>query len=76
MVRFCWENCNGIKFVKKYSLEQIQVPGEHPCVVFMRKEKGKDRKFSEGWIVVPKEQVFNAINEWHQGHLNMGQERT
>ncbi len=28
-----------------------------------------------GLIVVSREQVFDAINEWHQGHVHMGQER-
>jgi hypothetical protein len=29
-----------------------------------------------GQIVVSRERVFEAINEWHQGHVHMGQERT
>ncbi len=37
---------------------------------------GKDRKLFVGWIVVSKKQVFNDIDEWHQGHTHIGQERT
>ncbi len=36
----------------------------------------KDGKKVAGQIVVSREQVFDAIDEWHQGHAHMGQERT
>jgi hypothetical protein len=51
------------------------MPGEHLCIVLRRKEKGKDGKVFVQWIVVLRERVFDAIDEWHQGHAHMGQER-
>jgi hypothetical protein len=33
----------------------------------------KDGKKDAGQIVVSREQVFDAIDEWHQGHAHMGQ---
>jgi hypothetical protein len=52
------------------------VPGEEPCIVLRRRELGKDRKYFTGQIVVSRKQVFDAIDEWHQGHAHLGQERT
>jgi hypothetical protein len=52
------------------------VPGEEPHVVLRRRELGKDGKYFTGQIDVSREQVFDAIDEWHQGHVHMGQERT
>ncbi len=69
-------HCNGPKITGKYCLEQIQVPCEEPHIVLRRRELDKDGKKVAGWIVVSREQVFDAIDEWHQGHAHMGQERT
>jgi hypothetical protein len=52
------------------------VPREEPRVVLRRRELDKDGKKVAGQIVVSREQVFDAIDEWHQGHAHMGQERT
>ena len=52
------------------------MPGENPCLVLRRQEKGADGKLFPGQIVVSREQGFNAIDEWHRGHAHMGQERT
>jgi hypothetical protein len=38
---------------------------EQPCIVLRRLELGKDGKKVSGWIVVSREQVFDAIDEWH-----------
>jgi hypothetical protein len=67
---------NGPKITAKYCLEQIQVPNEAPCVVLRRRELDKDVNKDAGHIVVSREQVFDAIDEWHQGRAHMGQERT
>jgi hypothetical protein len=66
---------NGPKITGKYCLEQIQVPREEPRIVLRRRELDKDGKKDAGRIVVSREQVFYAIDEWHQGHAHMGQER-
>jgi hypothetical protein len=67
---------NGAKITAKYCLEQIQVPHEEPRIVLSRHELDEDGKKDAGRIVVSREQVFDAIDEWHQGHAHMGQERT
>ncbi len=51
------------------------MPREEPRVVLRRNELDKDGKMVAGWIVVSREQVFDGIDEWHQGHAHMGQER-
>jgi hypothetical protein len=52
------------------------VPHEEPCIVLRRRELDEDGKNDAGRIVVSREQVFDAIDEWHQGNAHMGQERT
>jgi hypothetical protein len=49
------------------------VPHEEPHIVLRRRELNKDGKKDAGLIVVSREQVFDAIDEWHQGHAHMGQ---
>jgi hypothetical protein len=41
------------------------MPGEEPHVVLRRCDLGKDVKHFSGRIVVSREQVFDAIDEWH-----------
>ena len=67
---------NGPKITAKYCLEQIQVPNEAPCVVLRRQELDEDCKKDAGQVVVLREQVFDAIDEWHRGHTHMSQEWT
>jgi hypothetical protein len=52
-------------------LEVIQPPGGDPHTVVRRKEKGQ-----VGRIVVSRESVFDAIDEWHRQSGHLGQERT
>jgi hypothetical protein len=66
LMRFCRQHHNGTKITGKYCLERIQVPGENPYFVLRRQEKDKNSKLFVGWIVVSREQVFDAINEWHK----------
>ncbi len=73
--KFCRQHRNGLKITGEYCLERIQVPREQPCVILRRRELGKDGKKVAGRIVVSREQVFDAIDEWHRGHARMGQER-
>ncbi len=62
---------NGPKITSKYCLEQIKVPHEEPCVVLMRRELDKDCKKDAGRIIVSRKQVFDTIDEWHQGHAHL-----
>ncbi len=52
------------------------MPNEASCVVLRRRELDKDGSKDAGRIVVSREQVFDAIDEWHRGNAHMGQERT
>ena len=71
LIKFCCEHKGGNKYKNKYHLEVINVPGNGPRTVLCRLEKGKI-----GRIVVLRESVFNAIDEWHRGNGHLGQERT
>ncbi len=51
------------------------MPSEESCIVLRRRKLDKDGKKVPGWIDVSREQVFDAIDEWHQGHVHKGQER-
>jgi hypothetical protein len=67
--RFCRQHCNRAKITVKYCLEQIQVPGEDPCVVLRRRELGKDGKYFTGRIVVSREQMCVCLGLRLQGGL-------
>jgi hypothetical protein len=51
LVKFCWQHCNGNKLAEKFSLEQIQVPGENPCVVLRRQEKDENKSYLWGGLL-------------------------
>ena len=71
--KFRNENKIGHKHRKKYHLEDVSLPNGVSRTVLRRIEKeGK-----VGRIVVSRESVFDAIDEWHRtGNGHMGQERT
>jgi hypothetical protein len=71
LIKFCREHKGGDKFKRKYHLETIKVPGADPRIVLQRNEHGKI-----GRIVVSRESVFQAIDEWHRQQGHLGQERT
>jgi hypothetical protein len=59
--------------------EEIQAPGVPSCIVVRRIEsKGKGKKIKKvpERIVVLREQVFSAIDEWHRSNGHVGMERT
>ena len=75
LVEFRWNHPRGNKHIHQYFLEEISVPGDEvPQFVVRRKEKG--RNLGKDRIVVSREKVFHAIDEWHRGNGHMGQERT
>ncbi len=52
-----------------FHAEEIQVPGSTPCTIVKRVDsKGKGKKKKPGRIVVSREQVFDAIDEWPCRH--------
>ncbi len=68
--------CNhkgGNKYIHQYAVDEIWAPGDPaPRTVLRRLEKNKDTQLVEaGCIILSREEVFEAINEWHhhQGHL-------
>ena len=65
----------GNKYIHQYFVEEISVPGDDvPQIIVRRKEKGRNE--GKDRIVVSREMVFDAIDEWHRGNGHMGQERT
>jgi hypothetical protein len=68
----------GSKWVTLFHAEEIQAPGAPTHIVGRRIEsKGEDKKTKKvhGRIVVSREQVFSAIDEWHHGTGHVGMER-
>ena len=63
LVQFCRNHKAGNKYKKKFHLETITAPGSEPRTVIRRIEDGKI-----GRIVVSRESVFDAIDEWHHGN--------
>ncbi len=69
----------GNKYIHQYCLEEVWAPGDtEPRQVLRRLEakKGSPNKTEVGRIVVSREELFDAINEWHQHSGHLGQERT
>lgn len=77
LTKFRRAHKGGNKFKKKYHLETIQVPGDEPRTVLRRLEKNeRTGRFEIGRIVLSRESVFQAIDEWHRSNGHLGQERT
>jgi hypothetical protein len=64
-------NPNGYKWSKTYTLEYIRLPDGTKKTIIRRIEGNM-----VGRIVVSREQVFGAIDEWHRNNGHWGQERT
>ena len=72
LAQFRKQNPKGNKYKDLFHVEEILVPGsDTPRTVIRRVEKG-----NIGRIVVSRETVFDAIDEWHRQNGHMGQERT
>ena len=63
----------GYKYVEKYMVEYIHLPDGTRRAVLRRRENNRP---NGGRIVVSREQVFDAIDEWHRSKGHMGMERT
>ena len=57
-------------------MEIIHPPGRQVHTVVKKIEENAKGEMVPGRIVLSKEQVFDAIDGWHQGNNHMGQERT
>ena len=73
MAAFLREHKVGINYVHPYITEQIAVPGSSVPRTVLRRVT---HDFKAGRIVVAKEDIFSAIDEWHCQNGHMGQERT
>ena len=71
LVKFRETHSNGYKWSRTYCLEHIELPDGSPRTIIRRIEKK-----AVGRIVVSREQVFDAIDEWHRHNGHLGQERT
>lgn len=64
---------SGYKWVRNFWLQHIELPDGTSRDVLRRKEA---KHPSGGRIVVSREMVFDAIDEWHRKRGHLGQERT
>ena len=79
ILQFRRKHKNGNKYIHQYSVEEIWAPGDFaPRQVLRRFEATKDQPkvLQLGRIVISREELFDAINEWHHQHGHLGQERT
>ncbi len=78
MLTKIWCKCKlGNKWMTLFHDEEIKVLGSSPHTIVRRLEgKGKGKKKKPGRIVVSREQLFDAIDEWHRGNDHVGMERT
>ena len=77
LLGFCREHPLGNKYIHQYCLEEIYVPGDlESCTVVKRLKKNAKGVKVPGGIVSTRETLFNAIDEWHRGNWQLGQERT
>jgi hypothetical protein len=68
---------HGNKWVTLFHAEEIQVHGSTPCTIVRRLEgKGRGKKKKPRRVVVSREQVFDAIDEWYHGNSHVDMERT
>jgi hypothetical protein len=74
LLRFCRQHKVGNKYFHQYVVEEIFPLGAYrPRYVLKRLEKSKDKphEMVPGCIVLSREELFDAIDEWHHqnGHL-------
>ncbi len=73
LLTFHLKNKLGQKYIHQYYLQEVLAPVDlEPHQVLRRLELNKD----EGRIVISREELFDAINEWHHLNGHLGQERT
>jgi hypothetical protein len=78
LLSFRQNNKLGNKYTHQYSVEEVWAPGDAaPRLVLRRLEVEKETKLVVvGRIVISREKLFDAINEWHHQNGHLGQERT
>jgi hypothetical protein len=73
LISFRSNNQCGKKYIHQYFTDEVFAPGDTAPRTVLRKY---NKDGSEGRIVVSREQLFDAIDEWHEHSGHPGQERT
>jgi len=73
LISFRSNNRCGNKYIHQYFTDEVFAPGDTAPRTVLRKY---NKDGSEGRIVVSREQLFDAIDEWHEHSGHLGQERT
>ena len=73
LVQFRRQHRAGNKYVHQYFTEEVWAPGDALPRTVPRKY---NKDGTPGRIIVSREQLFDAIDEWHQHCGYLGQERT
>jgi hypothetical protein len=79
LLRFCQQHKVGNKYIHQYCVDEIFPPGAYqPRYVLKHLEKSKDKphEMVPGRIVLSRDELFDAIDEWHHQNGHLGQERT
>ena len=77
MIQFCCNHKKGNKYIHQYALEEVCAPGAtEPCTVVKRIVKNEKGEMVPGGVVVCRETIFKAIDEWKWGNGHLGTERT
>ncbi len=75
----CRSHKLGNKYIHQYTVEEICAPGDpEPRQVLRRLEVNKESPHlvEAGRIVLSREEVFEAMSEWHHHNGHLVQERT
>ncbi len=77
LLHFCHQHKKGNKYIHQYHFEEVFPPGNlEPCTVVKRMVENEEGKMVVGGTVTCRENVFEAIDEWHRGNGHLGSERT
>jgi hypothetical protein len=74
---FCCKHKKGNKYIHQYALEEIFPPGaQEPWTVVKKIIMNEKGETVPGEVVVCRETIVEAIDEWHRGNGHLGTERT
>ncbi len=77
LLYFCCQHKKGNKYIHQYPLEEVFPPGNlEPCTVAKRVVENEEGKMVISGILACRENIFEAIDEWHRGNGRLGSQRT
>ncbi len=77
LLHFCCQHMKGNKYIHQYHLEEVFPPGNlEPRTVVKRMVENEEGKMVVSGIMTCRENVFEAIDNWHWGNGHLGLERT